>query len=345
MAINRSQIIANAVTVLRSSRRSPLLPMLRCTLGTAACITALLLTSFFAAAIVVVPLVSLQAQQQVQDDGVVRVNTDLVLLNITATDPLGKYVRNLRRSDFRIFENNQEQIVNTFGLEETPFAAAVLLDTSGSMEGRLSLARSAAIRFLDGLRPDDVAAVYRFDSEVEQMQEFSPGRDLAPLTYSVRAEGWTALNDAIKRAATDLIVRPEKRRAIIVLSDGADTRSRINADAALASALAAQATIYTVDMSDQTSSSSASFQNRHLAAAALRNFAAKSGGRYVSTPGGQALRDAFAGITEELSNQYTIGYQPSNRARDGRWRAIDVKLTRPNATIRTRPGYRAPKKA
>ncbi|MGH9902258.1 MAG: VWA domain-containing protein, partial [Pyrinomonadaceae bacterium] len=239
--------------------------------------------------------------RQDDDDDVVRVNADLVVLNVTVTDKEGKYVHKLSRPDFKIFEDGREQPITNFGVEETPFAAAILLDTSGSMEGRVSLARSAAIRFLDGLREEDVAAVYRFDSEVEQLQDFSPGRDLPPVAYDVRARGWTALNDAILRAAVDLSERPEKRRAIVVLSDGADTRSSASADKALNNALAAHATIYTVDLSDP----SAPIQSRQLGAGALRNFATRSGGRYVSAPGGRALSDAFAGIVEELSNQYT----------------------------------------
>ena len=118
----------------------------------------------------------------------------------------------------------------------------------------------------------------------------------------------TKLNDAIVRAARDLAARPEKRRAIVVLSDGADTRSAASADKALASALSADATVYTVDLADPN----ARARDRLSASAAgvLRDFANKSGGRFVSSPGGKALRDAFAGIVNELSNQYTIGYRP-----------------------------------
>ena len=75
----------------------------------------------------------------------------------------------------------------------------------------------------------------------------------------------------------------------------------------------------------------------------LKNFAEKSGGRYIATPGGQELRDAFAAIAEELGHQYTLTYRPFNRARDGKWRAINVKLSRADVTLRTRKGYRAPK--
>ncbi|MBA3439008.1 MAG: VWA domain-containing protein [Pyrinomonadaceae bacterium] len=296
------------------------------------------LAFFFAGTLFLMPSLAARAQQN-QDEEVERVDADLVVLNVTVTNERGDYVHNLKRSDFHIFEDNREQAISFFGVQETPFAAALLLDTSGSMENRLSLARSAAIRFLDGLRPDDAAAVYRFDTEIEQLQEFSPSRDLAPLAYGTRADGWTALNDAIIRAAGDLAQRPEKRRAIVVLSDGADTKSRASADKALVSALSAQALIYTVDMTPPE----ASMQNRQAAAAALRNFASKSGGRFIASAGGQALRDAFSGVVEELSNQYTIAYRPTNRARDGRLRTIDVKLTHPNAVVRTRKGYRAPK--
>jgi VWFA-related protein len=189
------------------------------------------------------------------------------------------------------------------------------------------------------LREEDVSAVYNFDSKVEQAQDFSAGRDLPPLAYGLKARGMTALNDAIVRAAVDLSKRPEKRRAIIVLSDGEDTHSGASQDKALANALAANATIYTVDMADQTTP----LMKRAVSAGALRNYASKSGGRYVPTPGGQALSDAFAGIVAELSNQYTIGYQPTNRARDGRWRTIEVKLARPQLDARTRRGYKSPK--
>jgi VWFA-related protein len=281
-----------------------------------------------------------RAQDSQDDDDVVRVNTDLVVVNVTVFDGVGKYARGLHRSDFKLMEDGQEQTIATFGAEETPFAAAVLLDFSGSMEKRVSLARAAAIRFLDGLREEDVAAVYRFDSEIEQLQDYSPSRDLAPMAFGMRAKGMTVLNDAILRAAEDLSHRPEKRRAIIVLSDGYDTKSSASMDKALTAAFNAGVTIFTVDMS---APEPANAQERAQAAGALRNFANKSGGRYISTPGGQALREAFNSILEELGNQYTLAYKPSNRARDGRFREIQVKLSRAELTARTRKGYRAPK--
>jgi Ca-activated chloride channel family protein len=280
-----------------------------------------------------------RAQRKSQDDEVISVNTDLVVLNVTATDARGGYVHGLKRADFKVFEDGREQQLTNFGVEETPFAAALLLDISGSMEGRISLARSAAIRFLDGLREDDVAAVYSFHSRVEQVQEFSHERDLTPRAFGLSAKGMTVLNDAVMRASTDLARRPEKRRTILVLSDGEDTRSAASGDKALSAALAANATVYTVDMADRTNTSPAA----SAAAGALKKFAEKSGGRYVSTPGGRELREAFAEIVEELSNQYTLGYRPSNQERDGRWRTVEVKVARPEVKARTRRGYRLSK--
>ena len=277
-----------------------------------------------------------------QDDDVIRVNTELVVLNLTVTDHDGHYVKALKKSDFKIYEDGvevQPDMIASFSLHESPYAAVVLLDSSGSMEERFSLARSAAIRFLDGLRPEDVAAVYRFDSKVERVQEFSGGRDLAPTAYAIRAKGMTTLNDAIVEAAKTLADRSEQRKAIVILSDGMDTYSKASSGKALESALAVGATIYAVDMSSLDIAGSAKRQS----AASLKEFAEKTGGRFVSTPGGPALRDAFSGIAEELGHQYTISYRPANKKHDGKWRTLDVKLSRQDLTVRTRKGYRAPK--
>jgi Ca-activated chloride channel homolog len=277
-----------------------------------------------------------------QDDDVVRVNTDLVVLNVTVTDKDGQYVKALKASDFKIYEDGvevQPNMIASFSLQESPYAAVVLLDSSGSMEARFSLARSAAIRFLDGLRPEDVAAVYRFDSKVERVQEFSGGRDLAPIAYAIRAKGMTTLNDAIVEAAKKLADRPESRKAIVILSDGMDTFSKASSEKAVESALAVGASIYAVDMSSIEIAGS----NKRQSATSLKGFAEKTGGRFIATPGGPALRDAFTGIANELGQQYTISYRPVNKKRDGKWRTLEVKLKREDFTVRTRKGYRAPK--
>ena len=277
-----------------------------------------------------------------QDDDVVRVNTELVVLNVTVTDKAGEYVPGLRLSDFKVYEDGREvpiTVISNFGVHESPFASVVLLDTSGSMESRLSLGRSAVIRFLDGLRPEDVAAVYKFDYKIEQVQDFSSGRDLAPMAFAIKARGMTTLYDAILEAVNALTARQESRKAIVVLSDGMDTYSKTSSSKALEAAMAIGASIYTVDMSANDTG------GRNVQSAmVLKSFAEKSGGRFVATPGGPSLRDAFASIARELGHQYTISYRPVNQARDGRWRSLDVKLSRGDLLVRTRKGYRSPKR-
>jgi len=288
-----------------------------------------LLTILFLNAVVVIA----------QDDDVVRVNSDLVVLNITVTDKAGQYAKGLKLSDFKIYEDSVEvrpTMISSFSLQESPYAAVVLLDSSGSMEARFSMARSAAIRFLDGLRPEDVAAVYKFDSKVERVQEFSGGRDLAPVAYAIRAKGMTTLNDAIVEAAKTLAERPEHRKAIVILSDGMDTFSKASGEKAVESALAVGANIYAVDMSVLDIEGT----TRRQSALSLKGFAEKTGGRFIETPGGPALRDAFTGIANELGQQYTIAYRPVNTNRDGKWRKLEVKVSREDLVVRTRKGYR-----
>lgn len=298
----------------------------------------MLRTILFLVALVFANVVAVVAQ----DDDVIRTNTDLVVLNVTVTDKAGQYVKGLKASDFKVFEDGVEvktESMAGFSVQESPYAAVVLLDSSGSMEARFSLARSAAIRFLDGLRPGDVAAVYRFDSKVERVQDFSGGRDLAPIAYAIRAKGMTTLNDAIVEATKTLADRPEVRKAIVVLSDGMDTFSKASSDKAVESALAIGASIYAVDMSSLEVGGSGARQS----ATSLKGFAEKTGGRFVATPGGPALRDAFSGIADELGHQYTISYHPLNKKRDGKWRSLEVKVKREESEVRTRKGYRGPK--
>ncbi len=282
---------------------------------------------------------------QNDDDETIKIDSSLVVLNATIADSKnGKAISGLKEPQFKILEDGVEQKIDFFAAEETPFAAVILLDTSGSMEQRVSLARSATINFLDGLRREDTAAIYNFDSKVSLVQDFSNSRDLPERVFDLKANGMTVLNDAIFKAAQQLSSRPEKRRAIIVLSDGADTLSKLSADKALKAATAANATIYTVDMSaPDTGGSVANIRDRIQSQSALKNFAEKTGGVFVATPGGAAMREAFRNIVQELGAQYTLAYQPSNTKKDGKWRAIELRIARPNLSIRTRKGYKSDK--
>jgi len=289
---------------------------------------------FLIAAIFTLPVVVLG---QTDEDDVLEVDSTLVVLNAAITDSNGRHVSGLLQRQFSVLENGIPQDISYFAAEETPFAAVILLDTSGSMGRNVSLARAAAIRFLDGIRYSDAVAIYRFDSKVSLVQDFSNSRDVSEKIYDLRSDGMTVLNDAIYVAAEKLANRPEKRRAIIVLSDGADTQSGRSADRALKAALAANAVLYTVDMTPVDGRSGSGGMNRET----LKHFAERSGGTFVATPAGTALREAFEKIVDELGVVYTIGYSPKNENKDGKWRSIELRVARPNLTIRTRKGYHA----
>ena len=272
-----------------------------------------------------------------QDDDEILIDSSVVIVNASIKNADGRNAGGLKKDQFKVFEDGVEQRIEYFSAEDTPFAAVILLDTSGSMEERVSMARAAAIRFLDGLRESDSAAIYRFDSEIKLVQAFSNSRDIAEAVFDLKAYGMTKMNDAIYQAAVDLSKRDEKRRAIILLSDGQDTLSSRSAEKALKAAMSADIAIYTIDMSPIGDTKRAQNQG------ALKNLAEKSGGTFVSTPGGAAMREAFEKIVEDLGVQYTLGYSPLNAKKDGKWRAIELRVAKPNLTIRTRKGYNAEK--
>ena len=295
----------------------------------------LALRSSFLISLLLVTIGTALAQDDSED--VITVDSSVVVLNARITDSAGRHVSGIGRSEFSIFENDVRQDIEFFQAEETPFAAVILIDTSGSMGKNVTLARSAAINFLAGLRPTDSAAIYNFDSKVSLVQDFSNTADVTHKIFDLRSDGMTALNDSIKKAADVLGDRPEKRRAIVVLSDGEDTQSGISSSRALRAAMAVNAVIYTVDMSPVNSPGKQ--RNRGV----LKNFAERSGGYFVDTPGGARMREAFGDIVGELGVQYTLAYTPKDDKKDGKWRDLELRVSRPGLTIRTRKGYVAEK--
>ncbi|MBX3299198.1 MAG: VWA domain-containing protein [Acidobacteria bacterium] len=285
---------------------------------------------------------SLSAVAHAQDkEETIRVDSSVVLVGVSVTDRAGKAVTGIKKSEFSILDNGVVRPLSIFAAESTPFAAIILVDTSGSMGDRVSVARGAAIAFLDRTRVEDVVAIYSFDSAVKLISDFDRTRMEQPESFfKMKADGMTVLNDAIVAAANVLNGRPEKRRAIVVLSDGADTRSKNTAERAIKAASDAGANIYTVDLSSIDDNGIEVMRAR----SALRNFAEKSGGTFVASPNGSTVREAFRVIAEELGNQYTLGFEPDERALDGKFHPIEVRISRPGLTIRSRKGYYAGKR-
>lgn len=290
---------------------------------------------------IVVPGASTPGAQKQDDDTTYVLENTSVLVNVVVTQG-SKYAEGLSKADFAVSEDGTPQTIDYFGTEVTPFACAILLDTSGSMENKLRLARVAAARFMDRTRPEDSVALYRFASDVRRIQDFTPGgRDLTDDLWDTDAEGVTKMFDCIDEAVDALAKRKEFRRAILLLSDGADYGSRASYDEAVNRALAAGVTFYTIDVAPIGGVATLRSQDEIRARAILRGLADKSGGRAFVSKGGTELNDAFAQIIDEISHQYTIAYSPTNAKHDGQWRKISVTCSRPNVKIRARDGYQA----
>lgn len=276
-----------------------------------------------------------------------RGGVDLVPLQVTVTDRSGRHVTDLTRDDFVVLEDGVTQDVAFFGDAGIPLALALLLDTSASMTGKLATAQEAATGFARRLQPGDLATIVDFDSRVQILQGFT--NDRVALEQAIRrttADGTTALYNAVYIAVQELRkLRPEQemlsppRRALIVLSDGADTSSLMTFEDVLGVAVRSDTVIYTIGIGYGQTSSEQSIEDTRFT---LRRLAQQTGGRAFFPVDARDLRGVYGDIREELSSLYLLAYQSSNAQKDGRWRRIIVRVTRTGLRVRTRPGYYAP---
>ncbi len=279
----------------------------------------------------------------------ISLSTTQVVVNITVTNARGKYVSTLDRQAFTLLEDDREQEVVEFFGEETPMAVAVVLDVSGSViEKDLNRYRNAVLDLAYRLRPDDALALYTFDeSGVRKIRDYSSTvAGLKPLLKELKGEGNTPLYDAILQASKELRVRPERRRALVLISDGADSASQSTLREVEKQAFLAGISVYAIDLVN-TEKSSRRSPERQAAAQTLKQIAQESGGRYITTEGGffllpgrTKLKRIFSDLINELHSQYTITYEPGSLRRLGRWRTIRVNLEQADLTARTRLGYR-----
>jgi VWFA-related protein len=287
-----------------------------------------------------------QPQEDQDQDEPVRLRAELVVVSVTVTDATGQYAHGLGAKDFTLLEDEAPQTINSFSSEEAPFAATILIDMSGSMEHKFGLVRGAAASFLDHIRDNDQVAVYGFNDKVRQFQDFSNVRDISDYVWDAKAESATKLYDCMGEALEALATRQEKRRSALLISDGWDsTSSKATLDSVMKKALTAGVTIYTIDLIDDDTLRGSSTQAMFLqrGRSDMKEFADKTGGRYVHSPQGDRLEESFTNIVEELRNQYTLTFYSTNTKRDGRWRKLSVGVRKPGLTARARRGYWAAK--
>lgn len=279
---------------------------------------------------------------------VFRAGVDLVSLTVTVTDPgTGRYVTDLAREDFTIFEDGTRQEMTFFTKTALPIALALLLDTSASMEDKMATVQAAAIGFAKTLRPDDLGEVIDFDSRVEILQAFT--NNVAALESAIRqtsAGGSTSLHNAIYISIKELkkiqakVSEDVRRQAIVVLSDGEDTSSLVSFEEVLDLAKRSEVAIYCIGIRSREPSTGKGFKEAEFV---LRQLAQETGGKAFFPNNVGDLTNVYGQIAEELSSQYTIGYNPKNPRRDGQWRRVLVRVQRPGGLVaRTKQGYYAP---
>jgi len=275
-----------------------------------------------------------------------RTGIDVVSLNVTVTDPDGRYVTDLSPEEFDVFEEGIRQEIKYFDRSNLPIALSLLVDTSASMEEKLSVAQEAAVGFARRTRPEDLAEVVDFDTRVTVVQEFTNKiGDLERAIRSTSVGGSTALYNAVYIALKELRrIRPAgaadlRRQAIVLLSDGDDTSSLVTFDEALDLAKRSETVIYAIGLRSATEPAGKGFREADFV---LRELTQQTGGRVFFSTRAEELSGVYGQIGDELSSQYLIGYVSKNLRRDGAWRKIVVQSARPGVRARTKTGYYAP---
>ena len=296
-----------------------------------------------AVAITALPDGSARGQEQPQ---VFRAGVEVVSLNVTVSDNLGRYVTDLEQTDFSVFEDGAKQELTYFNKSNLPIALSLLIDSSASMEQRMEHAQEAAIGFARTIRAQDLAQVVDFDSRVEIKLGFTNSIDnLEKAIRSTSPGGSTALHNAVyislKELAKVKAKNPEevRRQAIVVLSDGEDTSSLVSFEEVLELAKRSETAIYTIGLQPRETTALRGFREAEFV---LRQLAQETGGRSFFANRVEDLKGVYGQIADELSSQYSMGYAPKNPRRDGAFRRIVVQVNRPNTTARTKRGYYGP---
>jgi VWFA-related protein len=274
---------------------------------------------------------------------------DLVALTVTVTDNANQYVRDLAQADFTVFEDGVAQPLTFFGLSNVPLDLALLVDTSASMQSQMATVRQAAAGLLRTLKSGDRASLVEFKDQVAVSQPMTEDLDRVAIALAgLSARGGTSLYNALyvtlrdfqKAAVTLTSVR---RKAIVVLSDGADTGSLISFDDVIDLARRTGVTVYTVALqSEMDRLRQATARRRYFSQAdyAMRSLAQETGAQAFFPENAADVRGVYEAIASELACQYALGYSPRNPARNGAWRRLVVRVAnRPGIRSRTRTGY------
>lgn len=275
-----------------------------------------------------------------------RVDTNLVLIPVSVTDPLNRFVTGLEREHFKVFEEKIEQTIVQFASEDAPLSVGLVFDTSNSMGAKLQKSRQAAAQFFKTANPDDEFFLVQFSDRPELIVPFTHSTEEIQnrLTFT-QAKGRTALLDGIYLAMNQMKKAINPRKAVLVISDGGDNSSRYTENEIKNLVREADVQLYAIGIYEGMGGRGRTAEE--LSGPGLLNdLAEQTGGKHFSIENVNELPDVAAKIGIELRNQYLIGYSSKNQERDGKFRRVQVKLVQPRGLPQLRAtwrqGYYAP---
>jgi Ca-activated chloride channel family protein len=260
-----------------------------------------------------------------------RVDVNLVLVPITVTDPLNRLVTGLEKQDFFVYENNALQKIKSFSSEDAPVSIGIIFDLSGSMTDKINRARNSILEFLRTANPQEL--ITDFTSNVDNIES---------RLLTVKPGHRTALLDAIYFGLNKMKQAKNERKALLVVSDGGDNRSRYTESEVRAVVRESDVQIYSIGIFDQY----APTREEQLGPILLHDVSEETGGQLFRVDDLADMADIATKISAELRNQYVVGYKSDDVKRDGKWRKLKVKLVPPEGlpqlTVHARTGYYAP---
>jgi Ca-activated chloride channel homolog len=273
----------------------------------------------------------------------IRVDVNLVLVPLTVTDPLNRLVTGLDKENFFLFENNTPQTIKTFSSEDAPVSIGVIMDLSGSMTNKVIRSRESIVQFMKTANPQDEFFVIGFNDRPELIEDFTSSvDDIEARLEMVKAGRRTALLDAIYFGLEKMKQAKYPRKALLVVSDGGDNRSRYTESEVRAAVRESDTQIYSIGIFDQYAATT----EERLGPLLLNDVSEETGGRLFRVDDISDMADIATKISAELRNEYVLGYRPLDEKRDGKWRKLKVKLVAPPGlpplTVHARTGYYAP---
>jgi Ca-activated chloride channel homolog len=273
----------------------------------------------------------------------IRVDVNLVLIPLTVTDPMDRLVTGLEKENFFIYENSHLENLKSFSSEDAPVSIGVIFDLSGSMANKVIRARDSILEFMKTSNPQDEFFVVGFNDRPELIEDFTSSTDEIEARLStVKAGRRTALLDAIYFGLNKMKQAKYERKALLVVSDGGDNRSRYTEGEVRSVVRESGVQIYSIGIFDPYAATT----EERMGPLLLNDISDETGGRLFRVDDIAEMGDIAAKISSELRHEYVLGYKPDDEKRDGKWRKVKVKLVPPAGlpplTVHSRNGYYAP---